>query len=527
MHVRGVRRWLIGLAVSAGLGCASISHAANETAPMMQYLGYTKLWQTYGAALADGSNVSVALDEANGYPVLNDGRFADKTLTLTYTGTTSGDSHATNVGAKFFGNDTGFSQRSVAPHLGATAGGSSVQLYTASQFTGAYLLNPGSPAPYGSQNNARVASHAYSISDYSLSFITRLDYIQQRDDFMQVVGNNFYGSMGDSFNSIVVVSTDGAVNSGGSLVKTDAIGTGTPYTAGRVSPTVTGPYSGSPSDAIGQVAGIVGLLVSRGKTTSSNYSYTTATTTAVTAPYTGSNFSTFTKPGYTVTSGDTSEVVKAALMAGALRNVSTYTNGGVTVNGITNYRVGAANQTANGLDYRWGAGMANAYNSYQIINAGEQDSSEDKGSTSNVGFNGFDYDPHFGGANGSNNSATYFLRTNFTGTLTASLVWNVKINGGTTSFDPTATLYNLSLTLIDTADGSIVQQSASLVDNTQNLWTNVLGNHNYELLVGTTSPNFDWDYGLAWQFTPAPEPGSIALIGVGATLLLHRRRRQS
>jgi hypothetical protein len=265
-------------------------------------------------------------------------------------------------------------------------------------------------------------------------------------------------------------------------------------------------------------------LVSRGKTTTSNFSYTTASTTAVTAPYDGTNFSTFSKAGYTVHSGDTSEVVKAALMAGALRNVPTYTSG-ITVNGITNYRVGAANQTANGLDYRWGAGMANAYNSYQIINAGEQDSTEDKGATSNVGFSGFDYDPHFGGANSTNRSATYFLRTNFTGTMTASLVWDVKINGGTTGFDSTATLYNLSLTLIDTADGSTVQQSASLVDNTQNIWADVLANHNYELLVGTTSPTFDWDYGLAWQFSPAPEPGSLALIGVGATLFLQRRRR--
>jgi hypothetical protein len=145
--------------------------------------------------------------------------------------------------------------------------------------------HPKTPAPYGSPNNARVASHAYNYSDYSLNFAARMDYLVQRDDFMQVVGNNDYGAMGDEFNAIVVVSTDGAIQ------KTDAIndtsGGVTIYKAGRVSPTVTGPYSGSPSDAIGQVAGIVGLLVSRGKTTTSNATYTTATTTAVTAPYAG------------------------------------------------------------------------------------------------------------------------------------------------------------------------------------------------------------------------------------------------
>jgi len=540
-----MRRLRVAAAMVVSMAASSVVRAANETAPMMQYLGYTNLYNTYGANLADGSNVSVSIAETNQssttkyYPDITDGRFTNKTMTATssFTLANGASSHATTVGARFFGNDTGFSQRSVAPKLGNTATGQSVQMYSYSEFNGLFLLNPGGSntiTPYGSQNNSRVASHAYNPSDYNIQSVTRVDYIQQRDDFLQVVGNNFYGSLGDTFNSVVVVSTDGAVNSGGTVVKTDAIGTGTPYTAGRVSPTITGPVGGSPSDAIGQVAGVVGLLMSRGKTTSSNYTYTTPTTIAV-SPYTGT-FTTFTKSGYTVHSGDTSEVVKAALMAGALRNVATYTNGALTVNGITDYRVSATNQTDNGLDYRWGAGMVNAENSYKIINAGETDSFQDKGASQGggIGQYGFDYDPSFGGASGSNSTAQYQFTANSAGKFMASLVWNVKIAGSTTvggNFDSTATLYNLSLTLTDqTLGGTVVQQSGTLVDNTQNIWTDLTAGHIYRLTVGAVGTPFNWDYGLAWRSevaltaTNIPEPASISLAGVIGLLLLRRRR---
>ncbi len=525
-------------AVAGTMVTGSVVRAANENTAMMQYLGYTNLFNTYGVNLSDGSNVSVSLVESSFYPTLTDGRFAEKTLTVTNTATVTGDGHATIVGARFFGNDVGFSQRSVAPKIGLKTGGSSVQVYNFSQFTGSFLLNPGLAVPYGSQNNSRVASHAYAPSDYSLNYVARMDYIQQRDDFLQVVGNNFYGSNGDTFNSVVVVSTDGAVNSEGNLVKTDAIltsgGEATPYTADRVSPTVTGPYSGSPSDAIGQVAGVVGLLVSRGKTAHSNVTYATLDTIAVTAPYT-SSFTTFTKPGYTVHSGDTSEVVKAALMAGALRNVATYTNGGTTVNGITDYRAVAANQSINGLDYRWGAGMVNAENSYKIIDAGEANSMQD-GGTGAIGQYGFDYDQAFGGANGTNATAQYDFTANASGKFMASLVWNVKVAGSNTlggNFDSTATLHNLDLVLTDmTTGGLLVQRSTSLVDNTETVWTDLVAGHHYRLTVTAVGTPFNWDYGLAWRsevaLTPTnvPEPGTLSIVGAAGCLLLRRRRRR-
>jgi hypothetical protein len=508
--------------VAIALIAAPIARAQNYyNAPMMEYLGYTQLYTQYSGNIADGSNVSVADDEASDYLDTADTVFSGKTLTPTSTYSAASDSdttssgHATIVGADFFGNVTGYSERSVAPNLGATSGGSSVQSYLYGEFLGAYLLDPGTAAPYGFQNNARVVAHTYTYNTYSLDTTERLDYLEQRDQSIQVVPNNDYGALGDTMNSIVVVSTYGAT------ATTDAIGTGTPYTAGRCDPTVTGPYSGSPSEAIAQVAGVVGLLVSEGELTQSDYSFTTPSTIAIPAPYNGTNFTPYTKAGYTVTSGSTADVVKAALMAGALRYVPMYTTG-ITVGGITNY--GSAGLTANGLDTRWGAGMVNAYNSYQIIHAGQQQSVEEGGAT--VGTQGFDYDPNFGGANGSGTTGTYLMTPTASGMLAISLVWNLDITGGTSTFVDGATLYNLNLKLIDvTSGGTVVATSASLVDNTQNIYANITGGQVYEMEVGTTSAPFDWGYGIAWQEIATPEPGSLGVLAMGALVLGGRGRR--
>jgi hypothetical protein len=528
------------------LTSAAVVRAQNYNTPMQQYLGWTKLSQLYGGNLAFGSNVSVAQVEAgstsNGvygaYANTAYTNFSSKTMTPTDTyDTTDPSGHATTVGSLFYGNTSGYSYVSMAPNIGI--GSSSVQMYGYSEFLGSFLLDPGvypnTPAPYGSSNNARVASHAYNIGNISYDTATRMDYLEERDQFIQVVPNNFYGELGDTMNSVVVVSTDGAYDSNGNIVKTDAIndasGNATIYTAGRVSPTVTGPWSGSPSNAIGQVAGLVGLLVSEGEVTTSDYSFSTPSTTAVTAPYSGS-FSTYTKAGYTVQSGSTADVVKAAVMAGALRYVPTYTNGATVVNGITDYRATAADDAPNGLDYRWGAGMLNAYNSYQIVHAGQQLAMEDGGTT--IGSQGFDYVPHFGGANGSQTTGTYVFNATTGGMFAISLVWDVNVAqaagvaGGTGAFVDNATLYNLNLKLIDvTAGNTMIASSASLVDNTQNIYANISAGHVYDIEVGTTSPAFDWDYGIAWQETAAtPEPASAAALITACYFAGTRRPRR-
>jgi hypothetical protein len=59
--------------------------------------------------------------------------------------------------------------------------------------------------------------------------------------------------------------------------------------------------------------------------------------------------------------------------------------------------------------------------------------------------------------------------------------------------------------------------SISTIDNTENLWVNLITGHSYELLVksGEVS-NFSWDYSLAWRMSPVdsspvPVPGALYL----------------
>jgi hypothetical protein len=93
-----------------------------------------------------------------------------------------------------------------------------------------------------------------------------------------------------------------------------------------------------------------------------------------------------------------------------------------------------------------------------------------------IGNSGFDYDPSFGGENGSNSEASYFFSTGIdTAELVASLVWNIAIDGGSIDdFDGTATLFNLDLFLYDITgaasinDWALLGSSESIWDNTEN-----------------------------------------------------------
>ena len=188
-----------------------------------------------------------------------------------------------------------------------------------------------------------------------------------------------------------------------------------------------------------------------------------------------------------------------------------------------------ANQTDNGLDVRYGAGQVNVFNSHAILTAGEQDSAED-GNFNPVGLQGFDYDEGFGGANGTNSIATYgFGLIDDDATLTASLVWNIDIDGGNgPNFDGGAELFNLDLELFNVTTSEIFDFSYSSTENTENIWTSLAGGNEYELrvLVGEGQDAFDWDYGLAWQVTPVPVPASAWLFGSAILALLGLRRKK-
>jgi hypothetical protein len=217
------------------------------------------------------------------------------------------------------------------------------------------------------------------------------------------------------------------------------------------------------------------------------------------------------RSGRSVVNAERSETIKAALLAGSRR--LTFNSSSAQ---ISDYRRDPANQGANGLDTRFGAGQLNVYNSYHIIAGGEQNNDEDDetSGTGTISSKGFDVDPFFGGLSDSNTTGTYrFTAGADDRRLYAALVWNLKIDGGTwDNFNDTATFYDLDLILYDTTAGSdrLVATSVDDQNNTENLWTAIVPGRSYRLEVtgAQGQSDFLWDYALAWRMdTPADSDG--------------------
>jgi hypothetical protein len=167
----------------------------------------------------------------------------------------------------------------------------------------------------------------------------------------------------NSMNSIAVGLTNG----------NHPIGTlpvGGIYTAGRSKPDLVVP-SYATSFGTPMVSAATAVLIQAGHTNPSfsKGSYTLARV-----------------PTQRIYHAETSEVIKAALLAGASRTV--FNSDGST---LLDYRRDASVQTANGLDVRFGAGQLNVYNSYRILAGGEYNALED-GGPQLVGASGFDYE---------------------------------------------------------------------------------------------------------------------------------------
>ena len=112
------------------------------------------------------------------------------------------------------------------------------------------------------------------------------------------------------------------------------------------------------------------------------------------------------------------------------------------------------------------------------------------------------------------------------------MVWNIAVaNDGNLS----TALPNLDLELFDVTTQSISAFSSSTLDNTENLWVNLVTGHNYELKVKSgEATNFSWDYALAWHIntitinaSPVPLPSAFYLFSSAiAGLALARRRKR-
>ena len=474
-------------------------------AAYLDYIGYSALLSELGASTPNGAGVKVTQAEAAVsrpppvyLPDPTNTQFSGKSI-IDKSGLGSGSysAHATGVGTSFYGNSS-----SMTPGIKA------IDAFLADNWLAADYLRGGDPRqPLIS--SSRVANHSWIGSSGNPDLLRRVDWVVARDEFIQVVGvNNGVGTnvplLSSAYNVISVGRTDGQHAT--STPPLDST-----YTAGRTRPDIVAPMS-TTSGATPVVASAAALLVgvghdNPGLSTDPNMQSTTN------------------RNGDVIYNAERSEVIKAVLMAGADRQ--TNNSGGAN---ITDYRAAPANQTANGLDSRFGAGQVNILNSYHIIAAGEQNSAED-GGAGVIGKSGFDYDPHFGGGAGSNGTATYRFSTTGPSKLSASLVWNMNIAGGTESvFSGNATLFDLDLKLYDvTGSPLLVAESASLTENTENIWTSLASGRNYLLKVvpGKTQASFDWDYALAWNVAAVPIPAALPLLlsGLAGFFFVARRRK--
>jgi hypothetical protein len=217
--------------------------------------------------------------------------------------------------------------------------------------------------------------------------------------------------------------------------------------------------------------------------------------------------STTNRNGDTVYNAERSEVIKAALMAGADRVTQNATPIDGRIVDISDYRAASDHQADNGLDRRYGAGQVNIEHSYQIVAGGEQNSSQDQPASGGlIGPHGFDYDPVFGGEGGSNSTASYFFTVDTDSHyLWAALVWNIAIDAGAGPyFAGRATLHDLDLFLYDVTrpeQPRRVAASNAAADNTENVWVELEKNHRYMIQVkpGANQKAFQWDFALAWR----------------------------
>jgi hypothetical protein len=422
--------------------------------------------------------------------------------------------HATMVARRFFGS------AAIAPGI------DTVDVQLAQDWFGAGGLEPPLPAPARPVVRPwRVSNHSW-IGDTEAEEATavagrlrRLDWIAEVDEHVVVAGlrNSPVANaelLSHAFNLLRVGRSDG--RSGRGTGALDAV-----YGAGRAGIDLVAPLPNS-SEAAPVVAAAAALLVETGR----------ARPGLSTDPQ---ERSTRSRAGVSIYNAERGEVVRAALMAGAARRTA---NDGTA--DLENYRVDESNRTDNGLDVRYGAGQLDVFTSHRILVAGEQQSLEDGGAS--VGPRGFDWDPAFGGANGSNPVATYALPVlDRPAMLSVSLLWNLWIDAGPSdeTVSGTAVLHDLDLALWDvTGDAALLQTSASRQETSEHLWRPLRAGRAYQLrvVVAPDAPAFEWDYALAWHIEPGPMSSRplpvgalpLAVLGgliVTAVLLLRRRGR--
>ncbi|WP_051554428.1 dockerin type I domain-containing protein [Desulfobulbus elongatus] len=468
--------------LSAVLSLTLLAAPIAALADWQADVGYTVLLEELGDQIPDGNGIAVCQVEAS---VVTDGvaTWMPDSGETAFSGKTINDpsgappgvfsSHATAVGRLLYGRST-----SVAPGI------TDIAAYSMSHWAQSGGLRHGTTGQPAS-STCRLTNHSWvgsalQTAGQTGNFLRRLDWLADRDACVQIVGltNSAASAMpllASAFNVITVGRTDGSHSR--STAAVDAV-----YSGGRIRPDLVAPIT-STSAAVPIVGGAVALLLQVA------HSHPELSTDPQETGMTN-------RAGIAVANAERPEVVRAVLMAGADRFTRNSTGAD-----IVDYRLDTANQAENGLDRRYGAGQLNIRQSYHILAAGEQNSVEDGGPGVTASL-GFDYDPAFGGLDGSNAEATYPLTVDADHTLlTAALVWHAAVDGGTSMvFSGTTVLHDLDLELYDVTSASVVSRSAGSADNSEHLWVSLTPGHVYTIKVrpAAASEAFLHDYALAW-----------------------------
>ncbi|MBX3420239.1 MAG: hypothetical protein KF752_01655 [Pirellulaceae bacterium] len=474
-----IRRF-VSFAVILG-GCALSAPALGQL--YRPYIGYDDLVAEYGVSLATGAGIRVFMPEGptgDGSYMPNTGlaEFTGKTFTNgTIPAVLTFSNHAIAVGRYMYGNAT-----SVASGITDITGASAVDFID--RYTG--FVSGGNPIAQG----FHVSNHSYVYgvgnAAAKTDLLRRFDYIVNRDDTVAVVGANNGASntapdlWTHSYNAIKVGRSDGLHSFGSTSV----------YGAGRTIPEIVVPiqHDGATFNRSSFATGVVSA---------------SAAVLKEKAGFDGFGNSLH---------GGRNQTVRALLYAGATKDEFP----------------GWSKTSSQPIDGVYGFGELNLYNSYKMLDAGEQEGfTNPLTPTANIDKRGWD----FGNFTGSDLHFNFEVAANEQITeLSAVLAWNVNVTDTNPSpgvFTPTHTLANLDLGLYDSSGsflGSLLQSSVSTLYNFEHIYINSpLGAGNYTFRITGDMPV---DYGFAWRMhaVMVPEPSSL-FSGLMVTGILVLRRR--
>lgn len=472
MHVNALQRLFALLVALAAFGAARSALAIES---WQVEAGYQQLLDALGPNVPLGAGVAVSQVEAPEGTAANPPYFPDvmnpefaaasdplmqQVQIVDGSGAASNgiSNHATFVAYYILGNNFGIAKAA-----------NSLITYDANRWLNDVLHVNGNTAPelqpYKVQNHSWIGSLQSNSSD--IAALQRFDYLIETGDMTAVVGANNYNNASPTTSPPqhpqLLVHSYNAIVAGRSDSRHSRGVTTTLYGPGRFRPDIV---SAAPSTSLAtaQISSVATVL--RGVVAG--------------------------------TDADRSETMKAILLAGA-----TKTEFANFVDPATNAPNPWDHTTTRPLDDLFGAGEVNVYNSY-LMTVGGHNAGSTAPPASSVSSYGWDYQ------NRKSDSAVGDIFYNFTvpqgstaKELSIMLAWNAKVTDTepSSAFAPIQSLQNLDLSFYDSTAsfmGTLLDQSASTVDNVEHIYRTNVGPGTYTLKV-TGAAN--WDYGLAWRMS--------------------------